>query len=99
MRARQRHALAAVLLAGFSGAAVAQPQASDRTGELDGDYVALLRAKSCPTGVAKTGGEAVAISAAPVPLQGINPSRKTIGELTFVAGFHLTIPDERFGGL
>ena len=99
MRPRQRHALAAVLLAGFSGAAVAQPQASNRTGELEGDYVALLRAKSCPTGVAKTGGEPVAISATPVPLQGINPSRKTIGELTFVAGFHLASPDKRFGGL
>src|SRR5690606_8642149 len=28
-----------------------------------------------------------------------NPSRRTIGELTFVAGFHLTSPDSRFGGL
>jgi hypothetical protein len=34
-----------------------------------------------------------------VRLQALNPSRRTIGELTFVAGFHLTSPDKRFGGL
>jgi hypothetical protein len=32
-------------------------------------------------------------------LQALNPVRKTVGQLTYVAGFHLTSDDARFGGL
>ena len=62
-------------------------------------YLDALRRTSCPAGVKRTEPEAVAIRATPVPLQLINPLRRTIGELTFVAGFHLTSGDARFGGL
>ncbi len=41
----------------------------------------------------------VAITAKPVALQAINPKRKAVGRLTYVAGFHLTSDDKRFGGL
>ncbi len=34
-----------------------------------------------------------------VLLQTINPSRKKVGELNFIGGFHLASSDERFGGL
>ncbi len=99
MRARHRNALAAAVLACLAGVSVAQPLASKRAGDLERDYLAPLHGKSCPKGVAKTVGEAMALMAVPVPLQGVNPSRRTIGELTFVAGFHLASPDKRFGGL
>lgn len=62
-------------------------------------YLKALSDTSCPPGSTVTAGEAAAITAKPVPLQAINPSRKKIGEITFVAGFHLTSPDKRFGGL
>lgn len=99
MRGSRQNALAAALLACLAGVAVAQPQANTRAGDLEHDYLAPLRAKSCPKGVAKMEAEAVALSATPVPLQGMNPSRKTISALTFVAGFRLTSPDKRLGGL
>jgi hypothetical protein len=62
-------------------------------------YIAALRAVSCPKGVARIEPEPVGLAARAVPLQPINPKRKTIGELTFLGGFHLTSPDKRFGGL
>ena len=34
-----------------------------------------------------------------MPLQGVNPTRTSIGSLSFVGGFHLTSDDVRFGGL
>jgi hypothetical protein len=49
--------------------------------------------------VRKTAPETIGIKFEPVPLQGLNPGRKTLGELTYVAGFHLTSGDKRFGGL
>lgn len=99
MRRSGRNAIAVALLACLAGVAVAQPQASRHTGDLAHDYLVPLRAKSCPKGVTKTEAETVMLNAEPVPLQGIAPSRKTIGALTFVAGFHLTSPDKRLGGL
>jgi len=99
MRLRHSNALAAVLLACLAGVAVAQPQASDRAGDLEREYLAPLRAKSCPPSVTRMQGETIALTVSAVPLQGMNPSRKAIGDLTFVAGFHLVSTDKRFGGL
>ena len=99
MRLRHSNALAAVLLACLAGVAVAQPQASDRAGDLERDYLAPLRAKSCPPSVTRMQGETIALTVSAVPLQGMNPSRKAIGDLTFVAGFHLVSTNKRFGGL
>jgi hypothetical protein len=99
MRFRHCTALAAVLLACLAGVALAQPQASERAGDLEREYLVPLRAKSCPKGVTGMEGEPIALRATPVPLQGMNPLRKAIGDLTFVAGFHLVSPDTRFGGL
>lgn len=99
MRASRRNAIAVALLACLAGVAAAQPQAAHHTGDLALDYLVPLRAKSCPKGVAKTEAETVILNATRVPLQGMDPSRKTIGALTFVAGFHLTSPDKRLGGL
>ncbi|MDP3736461.1 MAG: esterase-like activity of phytase family protein [Hyphomonadaceae bacterium] len=62
-------------------------------------YIRALSEKSCPTGTNREAGESITITAKPVPLQALNPARKKIGNLTFVAGFHLTSPDKRFGGL
>ncbi len=62
-------------------------------------YLSDLRKASCPAGVKKTAPEAIGIKSEPVPLQGLNPGRKALGELTYVAGFHLTSGDKRFGGL
>ncbi len=96
---RRRIAVVALLFAGLAGAAMAQPPAGNQTGDFRRDYLGPLRAKSCPNGEAKTEGEPVALGATPVPLQSMNLSRKFIGDLAFVAGFHLVSPDKRFGGL
>lgn len=63
------------------------------------DYLAPLRTVSCPSGAKRVAPADLAIKATPVPLQGLNPFRKEVGKLTFVAGFHLTSTEERFGGL
>lgn len=62
-------------------------------------YLSDLRKVSCPQGVAITKAEAIAMKAAPVPLQVFNPMRTSVGQLSFVGGFHLTSDDKRFGGL
>jgi hypothetical protein len=62
-------------------------------------YLSSLRAKSCPSGTEREEPDSITLKASPVALQGINPSRKSIGGLNFVAGFHLTSDDKRFGGL
>lgn len=83
--------------------AVAAAPAADlalpgRAADLD-TYLGLLRRTSCPTAVRRRVPDAIPIKASPVPLQAINPLRKKLDKLTFVAGFHLTSPAERFGGL
>lgn len=95
---RSRPIILACLLAA-SSAAPAIAQDLRPSGSLQKDYLDPLRAKSCPKGAAKTEGQAVELAAKPVPLQGINPARKSLGDLTFVGGFHLTSPDARLGGL
>jgi hypothetical protein len=62
-------------------------------------YLSHLERSSCFAGIAKKEPDALAIKASPVPLQGLNPGRKTIGQLTYAGGFHLTSDDKRFGGL
>jgi len=63
------------------------------------DYLRALSDRSCPPGTKLETGETIAISAKPVPLQPLSPSRTKIGELAFVGGFELHSPDKRFGGL
>lgn len=62
-------------------------------------YMRVLSETSCPAGAQRMQGEAVQIAALPVPLQPLKPARNKVGELTFVAGFHITSSDKRFGGL
>ena len=62
-------------------------------------YLSALSEASCPAGRAREAPEKIGFSAKAVSLQNLNPSRRQVGELTFVAGFHLTSPDKRFGGL
>lgn len=94
---RRLTASALALLACLTGAAVAQN--IRRTGDVVQDFLTPLRAASCPQGTAKAASEPISLKATPVPLQGMNPARKTIGDLAFVGGFHLTSTDKRFGGL
>jgi hypothetical protein len=70
----------------------------DRAANLDA-YLALLRQTSCPPDLRRQTPETIPIRTTSVPLQALNPRRKKVGELTFVAGFHLTSSSERFGGL
>jgi hypothetical protein len=62
-------------------------------------YFGLLRRASCPAALRRQPPEAILLKASPVPLQGLNPQRRKLDKLTFVAGFHLTSPSARFGGL
>jgi hypothetical protein len=69
--------------------------ANYKRGKLN-DYLRILSERSCPTGTTPATAEPIAIKTAPAVLQAINPLRS---ELTLVAGFHVTSPDKRFGGL
>ncbi len=97
-------AVAAVLLA---ASALGQPPSADPIADLIArsdsslrrDYLDPLLRTSCPRGVERKEPALIDLAATPVPLQGVNPFRRDIGELTFVAGFHLTSNDKRFGGL
>lgn len=62
-------------------------------------YLAGLDKVSCPDSADRAEPEALAIKVSAVPLQGLNPLRKSVGRLSFVGGFHLTSSDKRFGGL
>jgi hypothetical protein len=64
-----------------------------------GAYMRTLSTTSCPVGTRMAGGESIGITASPVQLQPLNPGRRRLGDLTFVAGYQLTSPDKRFGGL
>ncbi|MBI1361973.1 MAG: hypothetical protein GC155_16985 [Alphaproteobacteria bacterium] len=68
------------------------------TGTLAG-YLHGLREASCPAGTKFEAPETIGLEARPVPVSPLNPGKKTVGDLTFVAGFHLTSPEKRFGGL
>ncbi len=89
-----RYALAGLLLAG----APASAQAPDR-GQFLKDVLAPLLNTSCPRDVEREEPEPVSLEVKRVPLQAVNPSRTTIGALTFVGGFHLASGDRRLGGL
>lgn len=62
-------------------------------------YLASLRSRSCPSGVKRVEPESIDLKTSSVALQALNPMRTSIGRLSFVAGFHLTSTDKRFGGL
>jgi hypothetical protein len=84
---------------GYAGAELAaNPTSSGKNADLDA-YLALLRRASCPAAVRRQPPGEVSIKATPVPLQGLNPLRRKLDKLSFVAGFHLTSASERFGGL
>ena len=68
-------------------------------GSLQKDYLAPLRETSCPNGVKPEKPGAIDLSVKHVALAAMNPRRKTLGDLTFVDGFHLSSTDKRFGGL
>lgn len=70
-----------------------------RAGTFETEYLQPLLRASCPSGVNRIEPSAIDLKATPVPLAGLNPFRKDVGSLNFVAGFHLTSSDTRFGGL
>ncbi len=72
---------------------------SERPGSFEAEYLQPLLRASCPPGVDRVEPSAIDLKASPVPLAGLNPFRKDVGSLNFVAGFHLTSSDKRFGGL
>ena len=72
---------------------------SRNNGDFKRDYLEPLLRASCPPGSDRREPEVIDLKATTVPLQGLNPFRRDVGELDFVAGFHLTSTDERFGGL
>jgi len=91
----RRQAVAMVALAcAACGAEAQQWQES-----LSQHYLEPLLASSCPEDAERREPEAMDLRVRRAPLQAFNPMRKTIGELEFVGGFHLTSTDERFGGL
>jgi len=95
MRAGWRRWAAGAFALGCAGLAQAQAPTND----LQRDYLAPLRQTSCPTGAKYQAPDPIELRTAHVPLQGMNPKRKTIGDLTFIDGFHLSSPDKRLGGL
>lgn len=62
-------------------------------------YMRTLSDASCPVGAAAGGGESITLATSPVQLQPLNPTRRRLGDLTFVAGYQLTSSSKRFGGL
>lgn len=95
-------ALGIVLAATAAGQPPADPIGdliAQRESDLGRNYLAPLLRKSCPPGVEAKVAEEVDLKVVSVPLQGLNPFRKDIGELAFVGGFHLASSDKRFGGL
>jgi hypothetical protein len=79
--------------------AVCGAEAQPEQGGFKRDYLDPLLSGSCPQGAWPREPEAIDIRVAQVPLQMVNPMRRTIGELSFVGGFHLTSKDRRLGGL
>ena len=99
MRAGLNRLAMGVIALGCAGFAHAPALAQGPTGSLQADYLAPLRAASCPEGVKPEKPVTIDLTTKHVPLQAMNGKRKVIGELTFVDGFHLTSSDKRFGGL
>lgn len=95
-------AAAATLGASALGQPPADPIAdliSRNDGDFQRDYLEPLLNASCPPGSERREPDLVDLKTATVPLQGLNPFRRDVGELDFVAGFDLTSTDKRFGGL
>ena len=87
-----RQVAAVVVLACAVCGAEAQPV----EGGFKPDYLDPLLSGSCPQGARPREPDAIDIRVAQVPLQMLNPMRKTIGQLSFVGGFHLTSKDKRW---
>jgi hypothetical protein len=64
-----------------------------------GAYMRTLSTASCPAGTAMGRAVSIDIRSSPTPLQALNPGRRRVGDLTFVAGYELTSANSRFGGL
>lgn len=99
MRAGLKRLAMGVIALGCVGLVQAPVWAQALDGSLQADYLAPLRAASCPKGEKPEEPVAIDLTAKHVPLQAMNGKRKVIGELAFVDGFHLTSSDKRFGGL
>ncbi len=96
----------------LAAAALGQPPSSDPIGDLivqspgagdsrgfENGYLAPLKRASCSAGVKRLDPKTLDLAVSSVPLAGLNPFRKEVGSLSFVAGFHLTSTDKRLGGL
>lgn len=94
-----RAGLVCLIIGGIVPWLAASAGAQAPKGSLERDYLGPLRSASCPPGSEAEDAQAIDIGVRHVSLQGMNPSRKTVGELTFVDGFHLTSTDKRFGSL
>lgn len=108
-----RHAAPALLLALALSACQAppasapQPAPPETSGPIMMDTLAWqlasagprLRAASCPDGAPFVPGVETPLSATPVTLNLPEGSRALSEGVTFLAGWHLTSPDARFGGL
>jgi hypothetical protein len=91
-----RTALAAALLA---AACASEPPVSNPNGQplTEADWRAAIASQSCPDDAAFLMGVEVPLVSRPVPLSVDGPA--ALDGATFLAGFHLTSPDPRFGGL
>lgn len=77
---------------------MSEPAGAVGSRDIDEGYLESLLLRSCPPGVVWQEPEALSVRVRSVPLQVLNPMRRSLGMLTFVAGFHLTSVDSRFGG-
>ena len=91
-----RTALAAALLA---AACASEPPVSNPNGQplTEADWRAAIASQSCPDDAAFLMGVEVPLVSRPVPLSVDGPA--ALDGATFLAGFHLTSPDPRLGGL
>lgn len=83
---------------GLGDPGMSEPAGALGARDVDQGYLRSLLVRSCPPGVLRQEPEALSVRVRSVPLQVLNPMRRSVGMLTFVAGFHLTSVDSRFGG-
>lgn len=62
------------------------------------DFLRVISERSC-LHEGRAAAESISLTVEPVPLHQPRPGRNIAGELDFVAGFQLSSPDRRFGGL
>ncbi len=77
----------------------ASPAALAASRETFATWLAAFRRTSCPAGVQFTQPAKIPLTASPVTLDRLGAGRSSVGSLDFVAGFHLSSSDARFGGV